>query len=189
MTGQPWVNFFLKAADGRFLDPEGEENPPRAVALQSLYDYWLSKLQPGEAWPARSAIDPVDLRAILPHLLMVDVRAEPLDFFYRVVGGHVVEHAGRSMQGKWLSELRTSDNPRDQVLQAMLYKIGEAVIGTGAPVWVDLEYHTIVTGAFKHIQAVCLPLYDQNPNEVEKIIISALYEDTQERRFDPSRRA
>ena len=33
MTGQPWVNFFLKSPDGRFLDPEGEENPLRGPAL------------------------------------------------------------------------------------------------------------------------------------------------------------
>ena len=164
-TGQPWVNFFLKSPDGRFLDQQGEENPDRGEALQTLYDYWLEKLGPGEKWPARAAVDPIDLRQILPHLLMVDVRPEPLDFFYRVVGGHIVEHAGRSMQGKWLSELRRSNNPRDQVLQAMLFKIGEAVLETQAPVWVDLEYHTIVTGAF-----------------------SALYEDLQERRFDPSQR-
>lgn len=188
MIGKPWVNVFVERSDGSFVDAKGHLNPDRPNALARVFDYWREKQRDsGLGLPPRGSIDPLDMVDVMPHLMMVDVQPEPLDFFYRVVGGHIVEQAGRSIQGNWLSELRDSEDPRDQALQSMLYFIGSAVMESHGPVWVDLEYQTIGSGMYKHVQAVCLPLSYDTPNAIEKILIGAVYQENKARLFPAAR--
>ena len=57
--------------------------------------YWRGKVADGRL-PARSAIDPAEIPALLPYLILWDVERDPLRFRNRICGTHVVEFSGRS---------------------------------------------------------------------------------------------
>ncbi len=54
--------------------------------------------------PARSDIDPIDLKALLPLLILIDVVPEPRRYVYRLVGTHEVELRGSDPTGKVVDE-------------------------------------------------------------------------------------
>jgi hypothetical protein len=69
----------------------------RSRVVEHLLAYWLSKQQDdpqnqGGRPPLRSAIDPAELKPILPHIMLVDLSHEPFRARYRLVGTAVVEH-------------------------------------------------------------------------------------------------
>jgi len=72
--------------------------------LASLLAYW--QRQRGErAMPARADIDPVDLKALLPNIFMVDVEYAPVRLRYRLVGSALVDVLGHDLKGKYLDEM------------------------------------------------------------------------------------
>lgn len=71
--------------------------------LHQVYAYWQQK-RGARALPARSDIEPAELRAVLPHLMMVDVEAGPR-FRYRLFGTAVVEAFGSDPTGKYIDEV------------------------------------------------------------------------------------
>lgn len=78
------------------------------VLLQG-YDYWDSK-RGGRAMPARADLDPIEMKAFLPHIVLTDVLHNsapdlPLDFRYRLMGTAVDGHMSRRFTGLRLSEL------------------------------------------------------------------------------------
>lgn len=78
------------------------------VLLQG-YDYWDSK-RGDRAMPARADLDPVEMKAFLPHIVLTDVLHNsapdlPLDFRYRLMGTTVDAHMSRRFTGLRLSEL------------------------------------------------------------------------------------
>lgn len=75
--------------------------------LRKLYDYWDGK-RGDRPFPRRADIDPVDIPALLPHLILVDVVPEPPDFVFRVAGTLVTEATGMELTGKRLRLLPLS---------------------------------------------------------------------------------
>ena len=67
--------------------------------LQQLGLYWRSKLH-GRRLPARRDIDPRDVPALLPHVMLWDVQRDPMGFRGRLVGTYIVEIAGRDATGQ-----------------------------------------------------------------------------------------
>src|SRR6185369_7516599 len=63
----------------------------RSRVVDFMLRYWLSKCTDG-ALPARKAIDPGELRVILPHVMLVDLSFDPFLARYRLVGTAVVDH-------------------------------------------------------------------------------------------------
>ncbi|MDA0262380.1 MAG: PAS domain-containing protein [Proteobacteria bacterium] len=79
--------------------------------VQDGYTYWRSKAKDGQL-PARSDINPVDIPRLMPHVVILDVRREPvLDFRYRLIGTYVVEHLCADRTGSWLSEIEHQTAP------------------------------------------------------------------------------
>lgn len=72
--------------------------------LVELCRYWAAKHR-GGALPGRRDIDPMELRALLPHLFLLDVvlGASPL-FRFRLVGTALVELSGRDLTGETIGE-------------------------------------------------------------------------------------
>lgn len=62
--------------------------------------------------PSRAEIDPAEMRALLPYLLLADVHHDPLRIFFRLVGTAVVEAAGRDLTGMWLHEAEVNGGPQ-----------------------------------------------------------------------------
>jgi hypothetical protein len=76
----------------------------RHAELQQLFGYWLAK-RGGAIAPPRSAIDPAELRNLLPKLLMIDVIGDPPRFCIRLAGTEVVHHYGAEITGRFIDEL------------------------------------------------------------------------------------
>ncbi len=72
--------------------------------LADLLAYWHQK-RGGRAMPARPDIEPAELKAMLPHLFMVDVEHDPLRLRYRLVGTALVDVLGHDIKGKYLDEM------------------------------------------------------------------------------------
>ena len=71
--------------------------------LLALYIYWSGK-RGQRAMPCRADIDPGDVRALLPHILLIDVLEGGADFRYRLVGTEIERHIGRPITGRLFSE-------------------------------------------------------------------------------------
>lgn len=54
--------------------------------------------------PSRADINPVEMKAFLPHLILLDVLDGPR-FHIRLVGTHPTGAAGKEMTGKYLEEV------------------------------------------------------------------------------------
>lgn len=77
----------------------------RSPITRAGYEYWLSKK--GERrFPARADFDPLIEQPILArNMVLVEVRPEPLDFRYRLIGSAVRAHMNADWTGKWMSEI------------------------------------------------------------------------------------
>jgi len=71
--------------------------------IRTLNEYWLAKAK-GKV-PSRSDIDPVDVRELLPNLMMVDIVGNPPRFRYRLVGTRVVQYTGFDFTGHCIDEM------------------------------------------------------------------------------------
>jgi len=71
--------------------------------IHKLNAYWLAKAK-GRV-PSRSAIDPVDVRELLPNLMLIDVVSDPARFRYRLVGTRVVQYTGFDFTGRCIDEM------------------------------------------------------------------------------------
>lgn len=76
----------------------------REPRLARLYAYWLG-LKGDRRFPARRDLDPVDLRYVLGHLLLLDVLRDPLRFRYRLHGAEITSRVGYDLTGKLLDEM------------------------------------------------------------------------------------
>lgn len=74
--------------------------------LRLMYDHWL-ELRGERPMPARADFDPAEVPLrILPNIMMVDVRYEPLAFTYRVWGTGVADLHGVDLTGASVMQVR-----------------------------------------------------------------------------------
>lgn len=95
------------------FDPADESALQRGMAeldmispiITAGFSYWNER-RAGRALPLREDFDPViDIPRLLPNIIMLDVRFEPLDFRFRLVGSRVRKNLSRDYVGKWFSQL------------------------------------------------------------------------------------
>lgn len=97
--------------------------------------YWR-ELQSAGPLPARDAVDPAAIRALLPYTYMVDVLDPGADFRYRLVGTDIVAHTPRDNTGLRLSEI---DSQGTQKQLAALYA---SVVDRKLPLFQRIPYRT-----------------------------------------------
>ncbi len=74
--------------------------------FRPLHAYWQER-RGGRVAPSRADIDPVDLPAsLLPHLLLIDVEHDPLDFRYRLAGTAADHIHGLRLRGVRVLDLK-----------------------------------------------------------------------------------
>ncbi len=154
-----------------FRNEEGAELAEYPPVLSELHSYWQSRRR-GEGFPARNDIDPVDIPALLEHLILVDVLRDPLDFRYRLVGGHIVQNAGRNVQGKTVRGLIADGGPRAKALQAKALHLGETLAVVQEPVCIELSYAAPDGEERKRLQGILLPLGE--PGEGMNMVLGGL---------------
>jgi hypothetical protein len=87
--------------DMRFADLADEIQDPR---LARLYDYWLER-KGSRRYPTRRDIDPVDLRYVLGHMMLLDVLRDPLRFRFRLHGAEITSRVKYDLTGKFLDDM------------------------------------------------------------------------------------
>ncbi|MBK8160455.1 MAG: PAS domain-containing protein [Rhodospirillaceae bacterium] len=101
------VQFDADDADGlaRGMAELGMSSP----LIVAGFRYWNSR-RLGRKMPLRSDLDPIiDIPSLVPHIILFDVRREPLDFRFRLVGSHVRQNLSRDYAGHWFSEFLNYD--------------------------------------------------------------------------------
>jgi len=139
-----------------------EQPPPGAIGAPDLdlsgvrfdivkrgYAYWRSRC--AGRLPSRAMIDPIDIPALLPHVVIHGVRRAPLDFVYRLVGTEVRRHMAEDRTGQWMFAIQGKRPP--SLIWDNLVKIVE----TGRPLLNQTPYagpHR----EFLRMESVQLPL-------------------------------
>jgi hypothetical protein len=81
-------------------------------SLRNLYDYWNGR-RGARSMPARSDLDPVDLKPILPMLILIDVVPDARRYIYRLVGTREVEMRGSDPTGKAIKDAYYGESPEE----------------------------------------------------------------------------
>lgn len=102
--------------------------------LLQLYNYWNGRRN-GRPVPDRRDIDPIDMpRAVLPHLLLVELHGPIPRIRYRLVGTAICARYGSDFTGYWLDEL--SGPQYRQRLEEMYRRMRD----TGRPIYTESEF-------------------------------------------------
>jgi len=108
------------------------------VTIQRLYEYW--DLKRGQrSMPARSDLDPVDMKALLPHLILVDVVPDERRYIYRLVGTREVEMRGGDPTGKAVKDAYYAESAGETVAYL------DRVVTTQGPILYRGTYQPIST--------------------------------------------
>jgi len=105
--GGGWLSGVLPAQSG----PEGIEPPrpqPSLAALDSplvaaLATYWEGRCD-GRPFPARGEIDPLDIPALLPDLVLLDVLPPPDSYRVRLFGTRLAAANSSDLTGRLLED-------------------------------------------------------------------------------------
>jgi hypothetical protein len=83
----------------------------RSPITRAGYEYWLSK-KGDRCFPSRGDFDPlIEQPALARNMVLVEVRREPLDFRYRLIGSAVRANMVDDWTGKWMSEIPIQRSP------------------------------------------------------------------------------
>lgn len=80
----------------RIDPPAGDLDLP---PLRALWEFWNARRGAGGAPPPAGSIDPVELRAALGNLILLDSTGDGTDFVYRLYGTAISAHAGTDWTG------------------------------------------------------------------------------------------
>lgn len=123
--------------------------------LRDFWRYWDDR-RAGAPWPARTALDPLEMKPMLGHIALLDViRAAgdaPLRFRYRLFGTGFVEWFGFDMTGRMID-----DWPQPEYRDHMNASYRE-VVAAGRPFRRQRRF--VKDERLLHYEAVLLPLGD-----------------------------
>lgn len=121
----------------------GDALPPSALQddpiLGPAFALW-AQLRTDRPMPLRSAFDPMAIPSLLPHVVFVHVRHEPLDFQFRVIGAHIEDRMGARYGFRWASDL-PGKGPGSH-----LWSVYARTVAEGRPQLVNMDYVGPVAG-------------------------------------------
>lgn len=122
--------------------------------LKFLVDYWRGKCRDGRL-PARTDIDPLDLRNLLGNINLIDVVRPAqgdgqLRFRYRLFGTEFIFYHGGDLTGQWLDDIPNT------VYREQLIGLYNHVVATGVTPMLSYDY--MLESRRHRFHAVILPL-------------------------------
>ena len=120
----------------------------KSPRIRALHDYWKSKCN-DVVPPPRSAIEPAEIRPLLPFLLLTEVtdpaEGRLLRISYRLVGTQVVRWHGEDFTGRDHDAVKSlaESGIEDSYRQACINKVpvfGSSAIDAGDQSWITFEY-------------------------------------------------
>jgi hypothetical protein len=115
--------------------------PPDVIRTAKAY--W-QRIRAGDALPRRCDLDPVEIPKLLPHVMLVDVLADPLDFAFRLIGSEIDAIISRCCHGRRFSTIQHMA-PGNKV-----WADYETVVRTREPLTGAVDY----VGADRHVRGV-----------------------------------
>ena len=115
-----------------------------APRIRALHAYWQSKCS-DVAPPPRSAIEPAEIRLLLPHLVLTELAATPFRIIYRLVGTAVVRAHHDDFTGREhgavasLAECGIDQSYR-RVVATAAPVFGRTALYAGDQSWIGFEY-------------------------------------------------
>lgn len=144
----------------RFDMPLGEVNS----AIVAEFDrYWNARCKNGRL-PARSDIEPVELKTILPSMILLDVEPKPFRVRIRLVGTRVVQFRGDNT-GRYLDQIETVEPAR---LKDYIDEM-RTVVERGRPAFA-CDQVTTRFGAIQEIYVGIWPLA-KDGRTVDKVVV------------------
>jgi hypothetical protein len=135
--------------------------------VQAVYRYWRTKCA-GRQMPSRADIDPADLIAYLPSVMLVDVRPSPPVYVYRLVGTREVSMRGVDPTGQ---PVATHSFGLEAAAALSNY---DEVVARRAP-WIDRAEMLSADGRMLDRDKLFLPL-SANGHDVDMILVYSVQE-------------
>jgi hypothetical protein len=73
--------------------------------IHRFHEYWRARRSAEHPVPLRAAVDPTELRELLPNIVVIEVEQAPQRFRYRLVGTRVVEFNKLDFTGLYLGTI------------------------------------------------------------------------------------
>jgi hypothetical protein len=100
-----------------------------SARVRGLYEYW-EKARGDRAMPRRADIDPIEIWTLLPYVHMSEWHPESRNVYFRIAGTEIVATAGREYRGRWLDEMLSTPDDRDQIMSLYV-----RVVATRVPIF------------------------------------------------------
>jgi len=112
--------------------------------LSNALAYW-NRLRRDRRMPTRGDVDPVDLRALLQHVYLIDVEG-PSRYRYRVIGQDIIDNLKDNATGKLVDSDLFGDGAAE-ILRMYDHVVlnGVPVINRGRAFWVDNSWRRYVS--------------------------------------------
>ena len=148
------------------IDIDARRYPEITRALR----YWRAK-RGEKLLPSRADIDPLDLSADLPRVMMAEVTHDPLEFRYRVAGTGTFRVHGEELTGKHPRELQPPE------FGALIYRHYCEAVARRAPILhlIQLDVGEVATSYAR----IILPLGNDGAT-VDRLLTVECYEDHME---------
>lgn len=112
--------------------------PPK---LAAMYAWWEEKRRMTGRLPSRADVNPAEIPRLLPHIALLDILTDPLDYRYRLVGTRIVEAMGAERTGKRMREVMTPPAIAATVeVIAQLLRTREPLAFSGTLFWLSRDY-------------------------------------------------
>lgn len=129
--------------------PYGSPSALESEVNRAAYAHWC-RLRGDRAMPARADLDPADIVPLLPHLLLLDVQWEPMDFRYRLIGTLVAELSAEH-SGRWMRDLPHQAPP------SHIFAACETVARGAEPIITNVPYEGKLRD-IRRLEDVMMPL-------------------------------
>ena len=133
-------------------DPAEPPDSLTSSVTREAWRYWHA-LRGERPIPARSDFDPASITGILPHVMLIEVLNDPIDFRYRLIGTYVDERLRERYTGRRAREF-ADKGPGSRLWEQLCRVVEER-----RPVVSRLRY-TGPDDRFKAAEEVMLPLTD-----------------------------
>lgn len=147
-------SFPLRPADSRHgrqpvtVMGTGFHPRPGAALLGHLLTYWEAT-RGDNPMPARQDIDPMAIPKILPFVFMIDVRRDPFDFVYRLIGTGIVARSRGDYTGRPLRDLPCQAPP------SQIWSLYENTVLEQSP---QALFVPLITDPNAYVEILAMPL-------------------------------
>jgi hypothetical protein len=122
--------------DHRVVRREGDVAKIASPLILAIHNYWLGK-RGAQSLPSWSDIDPSEMSAWLPNLIVAGIEHDPVRVFYRLAGTRIVEFRGE-ITGHYLEQISWSSAAG----QAMAREAFAQVVATRVPLFSEVDIFT-----------------------------------------------